>query len=425
MTLYESQALKERYFRFAHKSGLDIYVFPKKLSTTYALFGTRYGSIDNCFRLEGESELTVVPPGIAHYLEHRMFTQPSGEDITERFSSLGADCNAYTTYTKTVYLFSATENAEEALTALVELVTRPYFTGALVKKERGIITEEIRMEEDNPYSRCFERLLMALYHKHSVREPVAGTVSSVKKITAELLSRCYDAFYSPGNMALVVCGDISPERVAELVEDAIPESFCQKNVIRSYEKEPPSVRKAVIECEMPVSKPIFQIGIKDTHIPITAEARMRRYAAMSILCDAVFSRSGELYNTLFEAGMISPDLSAFYTISESFAFTTVSGEAEKPSAVLEAIYKHLAALSEGGMPTEDIERSRRVLYSEFVKDFDSTEEIANNMIDFIFDGSDLLCFGEYLNSVTKQEIDELLRNAFKSEYFSISVVKPK
>lgn len=425
MTLHENPSLRERYYRFTHKSGLAVYVVPKKMSTAYAVFGTKYGSVDNCFRMAGETEFTSVPDGIAHYLEHRMFTQADGSDITERFSEYGADSNAYTTYTKTVYLFSATERVEESLTALLDFVTEPYFTEELVERERGIIIQEILMGEDNPYNRCFDRLMEALYSQNSVRINVAGTVSSVESITAEMLNRCYRAFYNPCNMTLVVCGDIAPETVASVVDKAIPESFCAVEVDRQLADEPRSVNKPVTECEMAVSKPIFTIGVKDPVVLSDGHERIVRYAAMSILCDVIFSRSGELYNEMFEQGMISPDFSCSYSSSETFAFTAISGDADQPLAVLEHIKDYIRALAERGISAEDFERSRRVLYSDYVKDFDSTEEIANNMIDFIMEGADLLEYGEILTSVTLSDVNQLLVTAFEDEYFAISVVWPE
>lgn len=424
-TKHENTLLREHYFRFTHKSGLDVYVFPKKLSTTYAVFGTRYGSIDNCFRINGEGEYRSVPDGIAHYLEHRMFTQADGSDITERFSQCGADCNAYTTYTKTVYLFSCTDNAEEALSALVNFVTQPYFTDRLVERERGIIVQEIRMGEDDPYEQCYDRLMQAMYHNHSVRTSVAGSVESVSEITADMLNLCYRSFYNPTNMALVVCGDLTPEQVEAVVDRTVPSDFVAIDVDRRKVYEPEAVKNRVTERTMTVAKPIFAIGIKDNCLVADSKKRIERCAAMSILCDILFSRSGELYNAMFEADMVSPDFSGSYACSETFAFVSVTGESDDPMAVLSKIQSYISALAEQGVSNEALERSRRVLYSEFVKDFDSTEEIANNMIDFILDGADLLDYGNCIRGVTKEMVNGLLREAFRDEYFCISVIRPE
>lgn len=418
-----SSALGERYYQISHKSGLDIYVFPKKLTATYALFATKYGSIDNCFRTEN-GEIVTVPDGIAHYLEHRMFTQADGSDITERFSEFGADSNAYTTFTKTAYLFSCTENFEKSLAALLDFVTEPYFTEELVEKERGIIAQEIKMCEDDPYDRCFCGLLEALYQENAVRREVVGTEDSVNQITAQMLNACYRTFYTPNNMALIVCGDVRPERVARIVNKTLPKSYTPVRVERVYPEEPRAVATPLKEAYMNVSKPIFSIGVKDVDFFGEPAVRSKRDAAMSVLCEMLFSRSGELYNRLFEENIITPDFSYGYSISDTFAFVSVSGEAENPSTVLCEIKKYLCTVKEKGLSREDFERSRRVLYADYVKGFDSTDEIANSMLEFLFDGGDILDYGEILKAVTFEEVEALLQGAFEEDLFAMSVVYP-
>lgn len=424
-TVFENPTLREKYVYFRHESGLSVYVFPKDHSMTCAFFGTRYGSQDNCFRLEGEEEYTTVPNGIAHYLEHRMFTQADGSDVTERFSEMGADSNAFTSYSKTVYLCNCTERAEEAIETLLSFVNEPNFTEELVEKERGIIIQEILMGDDNPYNRCFDRLMEAMYHKCSVRINVAGSVKSVSRITADMLNRCYDVFYDPSNMALVVCGRITAEAVSAIVDRVLPKKQRESKIQRWHDEEPRAVRLAKTETSMVVAKPIFSVGIKDPDIVTGGEARMQRYAAMSILCDCLFCRSGELYNSLFESGAISPDFSFYYTSTDLFAYTAISGEADDPEEVLRRIRAYIEETAKHGISPADFERSRRVLYSEYVKNFDSTEEISYNMIDFIFDDSELLSFGDKLMRVTVDDVNALLGTAFLDEYFSLSVVWPK
>ena len=419
----ESKSLRECYYKMCHKSGLNVYVFPKKLTVSYALFGTKYGSVDNSFQFGESDKILSVPNGIAHYLEHRMFTQRDGSDITERFSEYGADANAYTSFNKTVYLFSCTENFDKSLGALLDFVTQPYFTQELVEKERGIIIEEIKMGEDNPYDRCFFGLLEAMYQNNSVRINIAGTQESVSHITADMLNECYRAFYNPSNMALVVCGDVTPEQVMFIVEQHIPSSFVSVETKRIYEHEPKEVFKKIHESYMPVAKPIFIIGIKDFEIG-DAQQRMAREAAMQILCEMLFSRSGRLYNELFESDMISPELSYGYSISERYAFVNIGGEANEPMEVLARIRKYIAEKQKQGLSYDEFERCKRVILSEYIKDFDSTEEIANNMIDFIFDGGDIFDCFEELQKVTFESVEHLLQTAFDEEFFSISIIRP-
>ena len=392
------------------------------MSSSYALFGTEYGSVDNCFRLKGEREYTTVPDGIAHYLEHRMFTQKDGSDITERFSECGADSNAYTSFNKTVYLCSSTDNFEEALTALFEFVTEPNFTEELVERERGIIIQEIKMTDDSPYSVGYRGLLEAMYKYNSARVDIAGTVESVSEITADMLNKCYNTFYNPLNMVAVVCGDIPPETVMKIADKAIPKDFTAKEIERKYcDNEPKEVYQKLYEAHMEVSKPIFTIGIKDSNNISDPSKRMRKFVSMALLCELIFSRSGRLYNELFESGMITPDFDASYTSSKTFAYTLISGEADDPKAILEHIKKHI---SEFTFSEADLERCKKVLYAEFVMDFDSTEEIANNMIDYIFEGFELFEYGHIIEEITAEEIRGLIKNDFKDEYFAMSVIYP-
>ncbi len=423
MTEYYSEALDERYYRLKHKSGLDIYVFPKDRTVTYALFATKYGSIDNRFRTDGGE--VSVPDGIAHYLEHRMFTQADGSDITERFSECGAYSNAYTSFTKTAYLFSCTENFEEALAALLDFVTEPHFTEELVEKERGIIIQEIKMGEDDPYDRCYFGLLGALYQKNSVRIDVAGSVESVKKITAEMLNTCYNAFYTPNNMALVVCGNVSIETVARVADANLPETYVPKTVERIYEEEPREIATPRKECYMNVGKPIYSIGIKDVEFAGTAKERLKREVTMMLLCEILFSRAGAFYNYLFEENIIGSDFYYDYSIFETFGFVNISGEADDPDRLLEEIKRYIRETKEQGLDREDFERCYRLSLSDYIKEFDSTGEIANNFLDTLFDGNDLFAYGEAIKNVTYDDVTALLESAFDEDLFAMSVVYPE
>lgn len=424
LTEIQSPNLREKYYIYEHKSGLKVHIFPKNMSVTYALFGTHYGSVDNTFRLPGQTQWRRVPAGIAHYLEHRMFTQPDGSDITERFSEYGADVNAYTAHTRTMYLFSCTDRFRDSLGALVELVTKPYFTDELVEKERGIIVEEIKMCRDNPYERCFYSLLGAMYENNPIKIDIAGSEESVAEIDAGLLNECYRAFYTPDRMTMVVCGNVTPEEVIKVVDSTLPDDFEPCAVECFTPKEKDEVVSGYTELSMPVSKPIFSIGVKDNAFLGDAKARTKRDAAMSILSELLFSGSGKLYNRLFEGGKMTSEFSAGYTITDRAAFLMISGEADDPKEIREEILKELRKLQENGVDQNDFRRCQRVLYADFVMSFDSTSEIANNMVDFIFDGYNIFDYGEELLSVTASDIDSLLSTFFDESHISMAVVRP-
>ena len=308
---HASCRLGEAYTTVVHPSGLSVYVYPKKMTGIYALFATNYGSLDSTFSVDGKDE--TLPDGIAHFLEHKLFENEDGTDAFSAFSSLGADANAYTSYGRTAYLFSCTEHFGEALEELLRFVTTPHFTEASVKKEQGIIAEEIRMYEDSPWDRCQRLLFCALYHSHPIRKNICGSIKSIGEITPSLLYQCHRVFYHPSNMVLIVCGDVTEEQVMAVVDGVLPREVKPHTLERVLPEEPPTVAKQRIECRMQVSKPLFCIGIKDPVLVADPKERLRRDAAMTLLDEILFSRSGELYSALFEEGIITPSFFGDYS----------------------------------------------------------------------------------------------------------------
>lgn len=424
MTEYSSALLRERYYRMEHHSGLPIYVFPKKLTTAYALFAVNYGSMDNAFsRSEGESPISV-PDGIAHFLEHKLFENEDGSDSFARFAALGADANAYTSYDRTAYLFSATEGFDEALEELLRFVTHPHFTDASVQKEQGIIAEEIRMYEDSPWERSFRILLESMYESSPVRINVCGSEESIAAITPALLYDCYHTFYNPANMILAVCGDVTPEQVMAVANRALPTDFLPKKVLRAPFSERREVVRSYAEDTMQVAKPIFCIGIKDPEVQSDPVLRMRRDFCMALLDEILFSRAGEFYNGLFERGILTPSFGFGYSCSDRFAFHCLSGESDTPETVLNELKAYLARVRREGIDPEAFERCRRVMYADEICAYDSSEEIANRLLSFAMDGVDMFSCPDLLQSIKKEELESLLGTAFDDAYFSMTVIRP-
>ncbi len=424
--IFFSDILNESYERHTHPCGLDIYVFPKKMTATYAILATRYGSIHNAFQIDG-GELITVPDGIAHFLEHKLFFNEDGSDSFERFSEYGADANAYTSFNKTAYLFSCTDRFAESLGELIDFVTHPYFTKESVESEMGIISEEIRMYDDTPSDRCFYGMLEAMYEHHSIRRNICGSVSSIRRITPELLYSCYEAFYQFSNMALIVCGDVTVEEVLAIADRHLPRTAPQRKVTSPNENlcESPSVFRRETVQYMQVAKPLFQIGFKDVAIPEKGEDRQRKDAAMAILDEILFSRAGELYSSLFERELISPSFSYGYTISQTSAYNAIGGEADDPYRVLSEVRDYLDRVKKNGLSQSDFERAKRVMYAEFVKSFDSTDNIANNLLSFICEDSELLSYADILDGITFEEVEALLATSFEEPATALSIVFPR
>lgn len=423
-TEFYSERLRERYVRIDHPSGLPIYVFHKPMTTTYAIFSTRYGSVDTKYRLAGEKEWMETPDGVAHFLEHKLFENADGSDSFERFSAFGADANAYTTCNRTSYLFSCTEHFEESLEELLTFVTHPYFTEESVKKEQGIIAEEIRMYDDNPWERCFQNLMEGLYESNPIRVNICGTDRSISKITPKILYECYHAFYQLSNMALIVCGDVSEESVLRVADRVLPSRSLCSEIERWEPSEPQKAYRSRINVHMQAAKPIFSIGIKDVNIPKDPVERMRRDAAQSLLEEILFSRSGVFYNELFEEGLITPSYSYGYSIAEGFAFHAITGECDTPETVEQRLWDYLNQVWQVGIDGEEFERCRRALYADEIRNYDSTEDVATELLTFVFDEAELFEYPKVIESLTLEELTPLLDEMLERSAFCLSVVYP-
>src|SRR5690625_684043 len=189
--------IEETVYSKKMENGLNVFLFPKKeMSKTYSLFSTNYGSIDQTFIPAGKEEMITVPDGIAHFLEHKLF-EKEDRDVFADFGKQGASANAYTSFTKTAYLFSATNNIDKNVETLLDFVQDPYFSDQTVEKEKGIISQEIKMYDDQPDWQSFMGTVKAMFKHHPVKNDIAGTVDSIMPITKEDLYTCYNTFYHP------------------------------------------------------------------------------------------------------------------------------------------------------------------------------------------------------------------------------------
>ena len=411
----------EKYYYARHKSGLDVYVIPKDFKTSFAMFSTKYGAIDNCFKLAGEEDFHEVREGIAHYLEDKMFENEDGVDTFSRFAKYGANANAFTSGTMTSYLFSCTEHLRENLEILLDYVSKPYFTPENVEKERGIIGQEIRMYEDNPGSAIYYNLLEALYEKHQTRINVAGTIESIAKITPELLYDCYYTFYNFSNMTLCVSGRADMEMVLDVADRILPKRE-QKAIVRHYYEEKPEVCRKRIEAKFEVARPMFLIGVKDIDISPDGDARMKKKAQMGILVDMLFGSTSPFAIDVYESGLVN-GFDAGFDHGRSSSMVYLEGETDDPEAVYAKFLSYLEENRKNGLSREDFERIQRASYASYLKMFDSTK-LAQPFTYMIHDDCDPFDYGNAIRAVTFEEISALFDRLFHENYYAMSVVRP-
>ncbi len=415
--------LDETVYREVLANGLQVCVVKKPgFTRKCSYFVTDFGSIHQRFTLDGVTYDT--PPGVAHYLEHKMFDLPGGRDINEEFAALGANPNAFTSYDMTAYYVSCTDRFEESLKLLLEFVSTPYFTQETVDKERGIIAQEILMYEDSPDSRVYEQTLKQLYAHHPLRIPIAGTVSSIEDITPELLETCYRAFYHPGNMMLCVVGDVDEERVCALAREMTPAEGGSLACGDLGRPEELTVNEAWTELEMDVAMPTFQMGIKCPPGK-TGEELAHWELVAELACEGLMGESSQLYLELYEKGLIDSSFGwEVETISGS-ATILAGGDSEDPAAVRDAIFSRARHLAQEGISQEEFQRMIRSTLGRRVKDLDSFEATCFRLCAYHYEGFDYLRFPELLEQVRREELKTFWQEHFQPERCAVCVIYPR
>nr|WP_253300553.1 pitrilysin family protein [Paenibacillus lautus] len=404
-------------------NGLHVYVLPKPgFQKTYATFATKYGSVDNHFKVEGESE-TRVPDGIAHFLEHKMFEEPEG-DIFAKFASNGASANAFTSFDQTVYLFSATENIHENLETLINFVQNPYFTDQNVEKEKGIIGQEINMYQDNPDWRVYFGLIEAMYKVHPVHIDIAGTVESIGTITKEDLYTCYNAFYHPSNMLLFVVGGVDPVETMNLIRSNQAGKSYEKqgSIERIFDPEPQGVEEKRRESRLAVSLPKCLFGFKEKQVGLTAEEQLRRDLTTKLMMDLLFGSSTELYQQLYDEDLISDSFGHEYNSSPQYAFSAVGGDTKDPDQLLERIRTEVNKLKATGFQASDFERARKKKMGGYLRMLNSPENIAHEFTRYQFRGADFFKVLPVYESITIDDVNHRLQEHIDWDQLAVSIV---
>ena len=423
LTKRENTRTGETIYYGKHSSGLDIFIMPKKGYTqNYAIFATKYGSVDSEFIIPGEKEVTKVPDGIAHYLEHKMFDMPDGSDAFTKFSEYGGNANAYTSFNTTAYLFSATSNLYENLAVLLDYVQRPHFTPESVQKEQGIIGQEIRMYDDNPSWKVFFNLLSCLYQKNPVKLEIAGTIDTIAKIDSDYLYKCYNTFYNLSNMMLFVTGDLDIEKTVSVIEANIlkNEPFTEE-IKRIYPVEPAEVAKPYAEQKLSVSKPIFMMGFKDNDVGYSGEHLLKKIIEMNILTTMLFDKSSSLYKKLYDEGLINQTFSSEFNAHIDYGFTAIEGESNDPQKVYDTIIETLESTT---LSEDDFNRIKKVIWGDYIRSYNDIENFANEFMSMHFVGIDYFDYYTVYNQVNFEDVEKRFREHFKKENSVLSVINP-
>lgn len=425
MQIIENIKLKEKLYVEKLENGLTIMILPRKTTQKkYAMWGVNFGSIDNHFINPDNNKEIKIPDGVAHFLEHKMFEQENGVNSLDALSSLGVDANAYTTNDYTTYLFECTDNFYEALDELMDYVQHPYYTDENVEKEKGIIGQEINMYDDYPTWKVYMNAMECLYHNNPVKLDIAGTIESITPITKETLYDCYNTFYTPSNMLMVITGDFEPEKLIQEIKNRIVKNENKGEIKRIYPEEPEEINKEKIEAAMDVNNPIFVIAIKDKTLENETE-QVKKHIAIEILLNIIVGKSSKLYKELYETGMVMAPLDLDYEFSKQYAHIAISGQSNEPERVMKELKKEIEKLKKEGLEKQQFERIKKKIYGDYITEYNDISGVARMLMADYFKGINSFEYIENHKQVTKEYAEKILKEIFNENKMVISIVKGK
>ena len=422
MQIIENSKVKEKLYIEKLENGLTVMIIPKKgIQKKYIIWGTNYGSNDSTFIVPGETEVTEVPKGVAHFLEHKMFEQENGKNSLDVLTALGVNANAYTTNNHTAYLYECTDNFYEALDEFMDYVQHPYFTDENIEKEKGIIGQEIMMYDDYPDWKVYLNVLECMYHKHPVKLDITGTIETISHIDKDILYKCYNTFYNPSNMAMVVSGDFEPEKLLKEIKKRLVDKKANGEIKRIFEEEPKEIVKEKTVQNMEVSKPLYAIGIKD--IPAEQKEKVKKHIAIEVLLNLIIGASSELYKKLYDMGNTFSVPSIEYEFDKNYAHILIIGQSNNPEELYKMFKEEVKKLMQDGINEDEFKRTIKMIYGEYVKEYNDIVDISRMFLSDYFKGINSFDYLEEINTINVEYLNQVLKDVFNEKNMVLSVVK--
>lgn len=420
--------LQEEILHETMANGLEVYVIPKKgFNKSFATFTTKYGSIDNHFVPLDKDDYTKVPDGIAHFLEHKLFEKEDG-DVFQQFSKQGASANAFTSFTRTAYLFSSTSEFELNLKTLIDFVQDPYFSEKTVEKEKGIIGQEINMYDDNPDWRLYFGTIQNMYHTHPVKIDIAGTIDSIAGITKDMLYECYHTFYHPSNMLLFIVGEVNGEEIMDRIRSnqETKDYQPQPEVKRQFADEPTEVAVKKSQLKMNVQTPKVMLGIKARHVNLQGKELLKTELSANILLEMLFGKSSPIHEDLYSTGLIDQSFSYDYTQEQGFGFALLGGDTLHPDELSEKLTDLLLQAKTGtGLDEKSLERIIKKKIGSFLRSLNSPEYIANQFTRYAFNDMNLFDVVPILEQIRFDDIKQTAATLIDESQITVCQVIPK
>lgn len=421
----ENKNIKEKCYMEKLENGLQVIIIPKKeIQKKYIIWATKFGSIDNTFIDSTTGEKVVIPDGVAHFLEHKMFEQKNGVDSLYVLMALGLDANAYTTNDHTAYLFECTDHFYEGLDELMDYVQNPYFTDQNVEKEKGIIGQEIGMYDDDPGWQLYINAMDCLYEKNPIKVDTAGTVETISGINPEMLYKCYNTFYHPSNMVLTVVGDFEPEAILAEIKKRLKDNEARGEITRIYPEEKLEINKKYVEKEMEVSLPLFMIGFKD-NIKDKYNEVVKRHIAIEIILNMLIGKSSNLYNELYKEGYLlsQPDLE--YEFGNEYSHVLIGGQSKDPQKVYEKIAEKIQEMKNNDINVQEFNRIKKKIYGDYAVEYNNVADIGRMFTSDYIKGINSFEYMDKFKEIDAEYAKQVLKEIFTEDKMIMSVIKGK
>ena len=401
-------------------SGLTVLVRPMPgYSGTHVIYATRAGSIDRDFRVDGRE--VHLPAGVAHFLEHKMFEDEDG-DAFAKFAKTGANANAFTSFDRTCYLFTATEQLDASLDILLGMVNHPYFTEQTIAKEQGIIGQEIKMYEDSADWRLITGLCECLYHSHPIRSDIAGTVESIAQITPEMLYDSHKAFYAPNNMVLAAAGNTTMEQILAACErNDLMKPRPAGRVQRLLAEEPMTLAATEKTISMPVSKPCFGVGFKEQPLP---PDDLRSEMLYDLILCCISGGMSKLYRKLYDEGLTNPGFGGEVLRVDGCCCILFTGESDVPDTVRQLLLDEIKRIRAEGVDREIFTLCKNEKYGQLIENLENVEDSASQMADFALSGQTVAQQIATLAALTAEDADAALQNILQEERMATMYIQP-
>lgn len=421
------ETIKETLYQEVLPNGLKVFLLPKAdYNKVYGLFTTNYGSVDNHFVPLGQEDFTKVPDGIAHFLEHKLFEEEDG-DVFQKFSLQGASSNAFTAFTKTSYLFSTTDMVYENTQTLLDFVQHPYFMEESVEKEKGIISQEIQMYQDDAGWRLFFGILSNLYPNHPLSVDIAGTCESIQDITTDMLYSCYNTFYHPSNMTLFLVGRFEAEEMMAFIKgNQAQKEFPQAQEIkRDLPKLSPIIPQASIQME--VVRPKFILGIRgEDELPQDKRDLLKYKISMNLFGQLLFGDTSSHYLSMYDEGIVDDSFDEEFSLDRMGHLFMVSGDSSQPEVALNLVrdilenYENSAEMNE-----KTLELLKKRSLGKALQSLNSLEYIANQFSQSLYGDITLFDLPEIIREVTLADILSVAKSFVSTKSMSTFVIYPK